>query len=44
MTVWTALVASMDGPLVPVLKGAVPLEVSGATLRLVASLPPHQLH
>lgn len=34
MAVWTALVASMDGPLVPVLKGAVPLEVSGATLRL----------
>lgn len=34
MPVWTAMVASIDGPLVPVLKGAVPLAVSGAMIRL----------
>jgi DNA polymerase-3 subunit gamma/tau len=34
MAPWTALVASMDGPLVPVLKGAVPLEVTATIIRL----------
>jgi DNA polymerase-3 subunit gamma/tau len=34
MGVWTALVTSIDGPLVPVLKGAVPLVVTAALVRL----------